>query len=142
MRTKPRVGGRLLAGVGLLLGALAGCQTYYGGMTLPSPRYLEHPPTYAPESPPFPYARELAGMQAQAAQAEAGLPLGLPARVPAGPIAPYLRSGPSLGPGLCLGPHCPQGSVLRISGSAGCAGSGRQSLQDIAFPGRARERGI
>jgi hypothetical protein len=85
MKTMPR---GMLAGFGLLLGALAGCQTYYGGMTIPTGHYLEHPPTYAPESPPYPFAREMATMQAQAAAAEAGLPGGLPARVPAGPIAP------------------------------------------------------
>ena len=79
--------GRLLAVCGIGLAALAGCQTYYGGMTVPSPRYLEHPPAYAPESPYYPYARELATMQAQQAQIEAGLAGaagGLPARVPAG----------------------------------------------------------
>ena len=75
---------RLLTGFGLTLTALAGCQTYYGGMTVPSPHYLDHPPAYAPESPFYPYARELASMQAQSAQAEAGAPAGLPARVPAG----------------------------------------------------------
>lgn len=73
--------------IGLALTTLGGCQTYYGGMTLPSPHYLEHPPSYAPDqSPPFPYARELATMQAQnaAAEAAAGPGAGLPARVPAG----------------------------------------------------------
>jgi hypothetical protein len=73
---------RVLMGLGLA--ALAGCQTYFGGMTLPSPRYLEHPPSYAPDSPPYPFARELATLQAQQAQAEAGAAAGgLPARVPA-----------------------------------------------------------
>ena len=74
----------LLAGFGLALGALAGCQTYYGGGTYPSPHYLEHPPSYAPESPPYPFARELATQQAQSAQAEAAAAAGgaLPARVP------------------------------------------------------------
>jgi hypothetical protein len=53
-------------------------------MTVPSPHYLDHPPAFAPESPFYPFARELATMQAQSAQAEAGAPAGLPARVPAG----------------------------------------------------------
>jgi hypothetical protein len=72
------------AGLALILGALAGCQTYYGGMTVPSGHYLDHPPQFAPESPAYPFIRELATLQAQAAQAEAGVPPGLPARVPVG----------------------------------------------------------
>ena len=64
--------GRVLVGLGLVLGALGGCQTFYGGMTVPSGRYLEHPPSYVPvDSPPFPFARELATIQAQTAAAEA-----------------------------------------------------------------------
>ena len=83
MKSKRGARARLLLALGLLT-ALGGCQTYWQGMTLPSPRYLEHPPSYIPESPPFPYARELATMQAQAAQAEVGAAAGLPPRVPAG----------------------------------------------------------
>jgi len=81
------LGRRALVGIGLALAGLAGCQTQYGGMTVPTGHYLEHPPSYVPtESPPFPYARELATMQAQSAAAEAaaGAGAGLPARVPAG----------------------------------------------------------
>jgi hypothetical protein len=37
------------------------------GMTLPSSRYLEHPPQYIPPSPPFPLPRELASQEAAAA---------------------------------------------------------------------------
>jgi len=37
-----------------------GCQTWMGGMTLPSGHYLEgHPPQYFPEEPDFPLTREL-----------------------------------------------------------------------------------
>jgi hypothetical protein len=44
-----------------LVGVLTGCQTWMGGMTLPSPHYLEgHPPQYFPEEPQFPLTRELA----------------------------------------------------------------------------------
>jgi hypothetical protein len=78
----------VLAGIGIALAGLAGCQTQYGGMTVPTGHYLEHPPSYFPtESPQFPYARELATMQAQAAEAEtrAGVGQGLPPRVPVGP---------------------------------------------------------
>jgi hypothetical protein len=79
----------VLAGFTALVG-LAGCQTYWGGGTYPTPRYLEHPPVYIPESPPFPLPRELATQQAIAAQAEPGAPApaGLPPRVPAGGFVP------------------------------------------------------
>lgn len=78
------------AGLGLALAALTGCQTWTSGMTLPSPRYLEHPPQYFPPSPPFPLARELAAQEAIAAQAAppgaAGvLPPGVPGGLPPGP---------------------------------------------------------
>src|SRR5690349_19738362 len=44
------------AGLGVGAVALTGCQTYpagAGGMTLPSPHYLEHYPQYIPPDPPF-----------------------------------------------------------------------------------------
>ena len=81
------LGRRALVGISLALAGLAGCQTQYGGMTVPTGHYLEHPPSYAPyESPPYPFARELSTQQAQnaAAEAAAGPGAGLPARVPAG----------------------------------------------------------
>jgi hypothetical protein len=52
-----------LGGLGLALLTLSGCQTWVAGMTLPSPRYLEHPPQYFPPSPPFPLPRELASQE-------------------------------------------------------------------------------
>jgi len=49
-----------LAALGLSAGLSTGCQTWFGGMTLPSPHYLEgHPPQYFPEEPQFPLTREL-----------------------------------------------------------------------------------
>ncbi|MEZ6139333.1 MAG: hypothetical protein R3B84_02070 [Zavarzinella sp.] len=39
---------------------LTGCQTWEGGMTLPSPHYLKHPPQYFPKEPAFPLQREQA----------------------------------------------------------------------------------
>jgi hypothetical protein len=76
-----------VAGVGLLLAALSGCQTYVPGasLTLPSGRYLEHPPQYIPESPPFPLPRELARQEEAAAVPPAGIlppPRPVPAPVP------------------------------------------------------------
>ena len=50
-----------LATLGLSVGMLTGCQTWMGGMTLPSGHYLEqHWPQYFPEEPDFPLPRELA----------------------------------------------------------------------------------
>lgn len=78
-----------MLGLGLSLAGLTGCQTWVGGMTLPSGRYLEHPPQYFAPSPPFPLARELASMEAQAAVAGEGFagpaPLGAPAGPPPAP---------------------------------------------------------
>jgi hypothetical protein len=71
MKTTRRSLGTFATGLGLLLTALSGCQTWVPGaaLTLPSGHYLEHPPQYIPESPPFPLPRELAAMEAQAAVA-------------------------------------------------------------------------
>jgi hypothetical protein len=82
------------AGLGLLLAALAGCQTQVPGtqQTLPSGWYLQHPPQYIPPSPAFPLPREEATMEAIAARfAGPAGPAPLPAPVPALP-------GPGAGP--------------------------------------------
>jgi hypothetical protein len=92
---KRRWPGRLLAGSGLAVLVLSGCQTWTGGMTLPSPRYLEHPPQYIPPSPPFPLTRELAGQEATAAAAASGVP---------GPAVPLPAPVPPGGPGGGGGP--------------------------------------
>jgi hypothetical protein len=74
------------AGLGALLLAVTGCQTWIGGMTLPSGNYLDgHSPQYIPDSPPFPLTNELADQEATYA-ARPGLPA--PLGVPAGPVAP------------------------------------------------------
>jgi hypothetical protein len=84
---KTKHGRRLVSvlGLGLALAGLTGCQTwtYSSGMTLPSPRYLQHRPQYIPPSPDFPLERELAYMQQQqpAPGAAPGIP---PPVVPGG----------------------------------------------------------
>jgi hypothetical protein len=88
--------GLVLAGAGLALTALSGCQTWMAGMTLPSPRYLQHPPQYFAPSPPYPLPRELAAQEriaADAALAEAGVGAG--AAVP--PPAPVPPRPPEMG---------------------------------------------
>ena len=81
------------AGFGLLLGAMLGCQTWYGGMTLPSGHYLKHPPQYIPPSPPFPLPRELAGQEAAAAAGRPGAAPAAPAPLP--PPAPIVPPPPT-----------------------------------------------
>jgi hypothetical protein len=88
--------GLYLAALGLTLGTLTGCQTWVAGMTLPSGRYLEHPPQYFPETPAFPLSRELAGQEAIAV-APAGGPAGAPP-LGAGPAPVAPRLGPPGGP--------------------------------------------
>jgi len=54
-----------IAALGLGLALASGCQTWVpeAGLTLPSPHYLRHQPTYTPPSPPFPLTRELADIE-------------------------------------------------------------------------------
>src|SRR5262245_52852017 len=65
--------GLCVAGLGLGLALLSGCQAWTSTpwQTLPTGRYLQHPPQYIPPSPPFPLPRELAAQEAAAAAAAA-----------------------------------------------------------------------
>jgi hypothetical protein len=58
-----------LSFVGCLLGASLGCQTWVGGMTLPSPDYLKDKPDYIQPAPTYPHSKELASMQKALADA-------------------------------------------------------------------------
>ena len=81
MRNKRRWVACVAAGLGF---GLTGCQTWVGGMTLPSPRYLEHYPQYFAPDPTFPLPRELASQEDPAGAAgRAGLPA-----VGPNPVAP------------------------------------------------------
>jgi hypothetical protein len=83
---------RNVVGLTLALGlsGTLGCQTWEGGMTLPSPRYLQDRPDYIPHAPAFPLGRELASMKAAAAgvgpvggaAAPPAIPPGAPVPVP------------------------------------------------------------
>jgi hypothetical protein len=102
---------RCSAGFGLAVVVLTGCQTWVpqAGMTLPSGRYLQHPPQYFPVSPPFPLPRELAYQESVAAQAQAqhagkvnGLPAPVvppPATLPS-PAVPPAAPAPAPPPGM------------------------------------------
>jgi hypothetical protein len=52
-----------VAAFGLLLVGLTGCQTWVGGMTMPSGYYLDHHPQYFRPDPDFPLEKELATQQ-------------------------------------------------------------------------------
>lgn len=94
------------SGLGLVLLALCGCQTWMAGMTLPSPRYLQHPPQYIPPSPPFPLPRELSAQEAVAAAPALGAPPAVPLPPPVPPAAGApAPAGP--GPGPAPAPAAP-----------------------------------
>jgi hypothetical protein len=101
------------AGLGLVLGGAAGCQTWVpqAGLTLPTGRYLEHPPQYIPPSPDYGFTRELATQEAINARAPLVPPLPgqLPPPVPGGPPAPGVLPPPAGGP--LPGPGAPGGPL-------------------------------
>jgi hypothetical protein len=80
-------------GLGLALTALSGCQTYFGGMTLPSPHYLKHRPQYFPPDPAFPLQREVDSMQ----DPDGLLRRGAGAAPAIGPAAPVVAPAPAPG---------------------------------------------
>ena len=76
-----------LAGIAAGLGLSAtGCQTDFGGMTLPSGRYLMHQPQYFPADPVFPLPRELATQTDPGGAGGAALPGGQNILPPAAPV--------------------------------------------------------
>jgi hypothetical protein len=79
---------------GTALAGLTGCQTHMGGMTLPSPRYLDHYPQYFIPDPQFPLQKELNSQldpEGVANRVGAGNPAALPA---VGPVAAPAPIGP------------------------------------------------
>lgn len=84
-----------LAGLVMALAGLTGCQSGgFGGLTLPSGRYLEHYPQYFSPDPSFPLPRELAGQEdpeGAARRALGGVGAANPA--PVGPAAPVMQAG-------------------------------------------------
>lgn len=63
MRTNRKWLASVAAFLCVALTSSTGCQTWYGGMTLPSGRYLDHFPQYFPPDPSFPLPRELASQE-------------------------------------------------------------------------------
>ena len=89
MQTKQRWRVGVAAVLGLAMACSTGCQTHFGGMTLPSGRYLDHFPQYFAPDPAFPLPRELASQEDPegAAQRAGGPNIGAGA-VPLAPLAP------------------------------------------------------
>lgn len=77
--------------LGLAMACSTGCQTWFGGMTLPSGRYLEHYPQYFAPDPAFPLPRELASQEDPEGAARGGGGLGGVA--PVAPGAPVPLGG-------------------------------------------------
>jgi len=88
MRAKTRRLRQLIAVLGVALTGLTGCQTWFGGMTLPSGRYLQHYPQYFAPDPQHPLPRELASQEDPegAARRAGGLGVGVAPIAPAAPV--------------------------------------------------------
>lgn len=90
MRTNRTWRARVAALLALALSCSTGCQTWYGGLTLPTGRYLDgHFPQFFAPDPPFPLPHELASQEA--------------------PLGPGV--GPAFGPGvgpIPVAPGAPQ----------------------------------
>src|SRR6266545_1090350 len=103
MRSNRRWLASVAAFLSLALTCSTGCQTWYGGMTLPSGRYLDgHFPQYFQPDPAFPLPRELASQEdPEGAARRAGGIGGIGGVAPAAPGAPVPLGGvPGGGPGL------------------------------------------
>ena len=101
-RTMTKLAAFAALGTGLVVAA--GCQTPpagFGGMTLPSGRYLQHPPQYFPPDPVFPLQRELDSMQDPEGVTRRGGGGG-GSVAPLAPIqaAPPIPAGPGPAPGV------------------------------------------
>ena len=88
---------RGLLGSAMSLAVLGGCQTYTGGMTLPSPHYLKHYPQYFAPDPAFPLQRERDSQLDPTGEIRRGAPQGgLPGAVPV--PGQFQPPGPAVGP--------------------------------------------
>jgi hypothetical protein len=106
MRTNRKWLARVAAFLTLALTSSTGCQTWYGGLTLPSGRYLDgHFPQFFAPDPAFPLPRELASMEDPEGAARRG---GGPAigggPIPIAPGAPQPGAG---NPGASVPPANP-----------------------------------
>jgi hypothetical protein len=83
-----------LAGLLATLTGATGCQTWFGGLTLPSGRYLQHYPQYFSPDPSFPLPRELASQEdPDGAARRAGGGFGAANPAPIAPAPPVMQAG-------------------------------------------------
>ena len=95
MRARTRRVASLMAALGITLTGSTGCQTWFGGMTLPSGRYLQHYPQYFAPDPHHPLPRNWPARKTPKAQRRAG-GFGF-APPPVAPVPPV--PAPAPGPG-------------------------------------------
>jgi hypothetical protein len=96
MLAKTRRLAMVLSAFGVTLLCSTGCQTWFGGMTLPSGRYLQHYPQYFAPDPVHPLSRELASQEDPEGAARRAGGFGV-APLPVAPVAPVPAAPP--GPG-------------------------------------------
>ena len=96
MRARTRRLASLMAALGIALTGATGCQTWYGGMTLPSGRYLQHYPQYFAPDPHHPLPRELASQEDPegAARRAGGFNVAPPPVAPVPPVPVAGAPGP------------------------------------------------
>ncbi|VTR97096.1 hypothetical protein [Tuwongella immobilis] len=110
MHRARRWGYLCMTGLGLAIVSLSGCQTWEGGQTLPSGRYLEHPPQYILPDPPFPLTRELADQEEKAGLLN-GLPRdGAPTPAAAPAVPTPVMPAPIPAPAAPAAPAAPPGN--------------------------------
>ncbi|GBD37508.1 hypothetical protein HRbin36_02643 [bacterium HR36] len=74
-RAEARLARKYKVALALLVLGGWGCQTWEGGMTLPSPHYLKDSPDYIPRKSPFGLPNELRQMQQNAGPGAGGAPV-------------------------------------------------------------------
>ncbi|MBL8824776.1 MAG: hypothetical protein JNJ77_19475 [Planctomycetia bacterium] len=89
--------------VGTLLGGSVGCQTWVGGMTLPSPDYLKDKPDYIQPAPLYKHSKELASMQKSMAEANPDM-YRYPVRNVQPVVTPPLPANPGMMPNVPVAP--------------------------------------
>lgn len=120
---------------GEMLGGCCNAPPVVSGMTLPSPRYLQHHPQYFPPNPAFPLPRELQAMECQPT----------PCPVPAPPVIGFTMSGMASPPGWTVGvpppPPCPAPVRVVVQSTPGFPVPAMANLRKLPIGTWSREVG-